>query len=358
MDKYNDYNIDYFLADDRFVAWVHSDEPIEGTHWEVLRDSDPALRTELEQARMLILEWKHLPSQLSDQKRSDGIQRIMTSIDGRDAKRAPFYNAFRSWYSIAAALVLTAGLGWLVIRKTSDAKEYTYEKLTAHAGSELVEISNDRDAEYGVKLPDGSNITLSKGSRISYSKHLTLDSTRNVYLKGSGFFHVAKDKKHPFLVYTGGLVTRVVGTSFEISSRGADVSVAVKTGKVAVYRMQESENDHKADLLLTPNQKAEYMSEKNEISKKLVENPVVLQGQEETLSFDYVESPVAKIFDSLEKAYGISIIYDAATFSNCNITIPFRDEPFFTKLDIICRTIQAKYTVSDNGVVISGEGCN
>ncbi|GGH48648.1 hypothetical protein GCM10007423_50000 [Dyadobacter endophyticus] len=358
MDKYNHYNIDFFLADDQFVEWVHSGEPIQGTRWEMLMNSDPAARAEMEQARLLILEWKHLPSQLSDQKLSDNIQRIMTSVDVRDEISTPFYAAFGIWYKIAAVLLLTVGLAWLLTRKNSSTKDYTYEKLTAGSGSELVEIANDRNADHEVALPDGSKITLSKGSRISYSKHLLGDSTRDVYLKGDAFFSVAKDKKHPFLVYTGGLVTRVVGTSFKISSRGADVSVAVKSGKVAVYRMQESENDQKEGLLLVPNQKAEYISEKNLISKKLVENPVVLQGQEETLSFDYVELPVSKIFESLEKAYGIRIIYDAETFGNCNITIPFREEPFFTKLDIICRTIQAKYVVSGNEVVISGAGCN
>ena len=358
MDNPNHYHIDSFLADDKFVAWVHSGEPIQGTQWETLLNADPHIAAELEQARMLILEWKQLPSQLSDQKLSDDIRRIMTSVDERSNTSVPFYSALGTWYKIAAVLVLAVGIGWLVLWKSNDAKDYTYEKLTANAGSELVEISNDRDADQLVKLPDGSTITLSKGSRMSYSKRLTMDPTRDVYLKGDGFFSVVKDKKHPFLVYAGGLVTRVVGTSFKISSRGADVSVAVKSGKVAVYRMQESENDRKDDLLLTPNQKAVFSGEQNLIARKLVEAPAVLEGQEETLSFDYVETPVSKIFDSLEKAYGIRIVYDAETFSGCNMTIPFREEPFFTKLDIICRTIQAKYTVSGNDVVISGAGCH
>lgn len=358
MDNPNHYHIDSFLADDKFVAWVHSGEPIEGTQWEALLNADPRVGAELEQARMLILEWKHLPSQLSDQKFSDDIQRIMTSVDERGNTKVPFYGALGMWYKIAAVLVLTVGVGWLVLRKSSGAKDYTYEKLTANAGSELVEISNDRNADHQVTLPDGSTVTLSKGSRISYSKRLTMDPTRNVYLKGEAFFNVMKDKKHPFLVYTGGLVTRVVGTSFKISSHGADVSVAVKTGKVAVYRMAESETGSKDDLLLMPNQKAVFSGDQNLISRKLVEAPAVLEGQEETLSFDYVETPVSKIFDSLEKAYGIKIVYDAETFRGCSMTIPFREEPFFTKLDIICRTIQAKYTVSGNDVVISGAGCN
>ena len=358
MDQPNHYHIDFFLADDDFVTWANSGKPVEGTRWEALVNADPAVRAELEQAKMLVLEWKYVPSQLSDEKLSDGIQRIMTSVNGRNEGITPIRNAFSIWYKIAAVMLLAVGIGWLANRQINGAKEYTYEKLTAEAGPELVEISNDRPADYKVKLPDGSEITLSKGSRISYSRHLTTDSTRNVYLKGDGFFRVVKDSKHPFLVYTGGLVTRVVGTSFKISSSGTNVSVAVKTGKVAVYRIEESENDHKQNLLLTPNQKAEYLAERNLISKKLVENPVVLQGQEEILNFDFVEVPASEIFDSLEKAYGIHIRHDAEAFNNCNITIPFREEPFFTKLDIICRTIEAKYEVVGNDVIISGKGCN
>ncbi|WAC15007.1 FecR family protein [Dyadobacter pollutisoli] len=358
MDKYNNYHIDFFLADDGFVEWVHSGKPIEGTRWEALLHSDPNIRPEFEQARALVMEWKGLPSQLSDQKLSHGIQRIMTSVNERDEVRVPLHDAYRIWFKIAAILILMIGLGWTVMRQFNDKNAYTYEKLTQRTESELVEILNDLNGDHEITLPDGSKIMLSKGSRVSYSKHLLTDSTRNVFLKGDGFFSVVKDEKHPFLVYTDGLVTRVVGTSFKIASIGSEVSVAVRSGKVAVYRMREFENNRKDDILLTPNQQAVFTTEQNQISRKLVEDPLVLRGQEQILNFDYVESPVSKIFESLEKAYGIKIIYDAETFSSCNITIPLREEPFFTKLDIICKTIQAKYNVSGNDVIISGKGCN
>ncbi|GLU52871.1 hypothetical protein Dfri01_23320 [Dyadobacter frigoris] len=356
MDKYNNYHIDFFLANDEFVKWVHSGESLEGTSWEVLVNSDPNIRSEFEQARTLILEWKDLPSQISDNKRSYDIKRIMSSVNERDHVKTTFY--FNVWFKMAAILLLTIGLGWVVTLKLRDANNYTYEKLTRRVGSELIEISNDHSSDYEIALPDGSKVILAKGSRISYSKHLLADSTRDVYLKGDGFFNVAKDKKHPFLVYTGGLVTRVIGTCFKISTNGVKVSVAVRSGKVAVYQMQEFNSNSRNDVLLTPNQQAVFLSDQNQILRKLVENPVVLRGQEENLSFDYVESPVSKIFESLEKAYGIKIIYDPESLRNCIITIPLGDEPFFTKLDIICRTIQANYNVSDNSVIISGKGCN
>ena len=159
-------------------------------------------------------------------------------------------------------------------------------------------------------------------------------------------------------MYTGGLVTRVVGTSFKISSLGSKVSVLVKSGKVAVYRMSAAEVSVKNDFLLTPNQEAVYLEDQNLISKKLADHPVVVEDQQALQSFDYVETPVSAIFSTLEKAYQIKISYDPEIFKNCKLTIPLKEEPFFTKLDIICRTIQAKYKISGDVVIISGGGCN
>jgi transmembrane sensor len=64
------------------------------------------------------------------------------------------------------------------------------------------------------------------------------------------------------------------------------------------------------------------------------------------------------VFARLEKAYGLSIVYDKAVLKNCQLTVPMTDEPFFTKLDIICQTIGASYKVEGTQVVITGAGCD
>ncbi len=354
----DNYNIDFFLANDDFVSWARSRKSVEGTPWQALIASDPNIRSDFEQARILVLEWEALPSQLSDVKMDQHISRIMTSVSARESAGLPAKNLFGIWYKVAAILIVTLGVSWLAMRQNQKSKDFTYENLTRHVESPLTEISNVSGKDYEVSLPDGSKVILSKDSRISFSKSILRDSTRNVYLKGDGYFDVAKDKKHPFLVYTGGLVTRVVGTSFKISSLGSKVSVLVKSGKVAVYRMSAAEVSVKNDFLLTPNQEAVYLEDQNLISKKLADHPVVVEDQQALQSFDYVETPVSAIFSTLEKAYQIKISYDPEIFKNCKLTIPLKEEPFFTKLDIICRTIQAKYKISGDVVIISGGGCN
>ena len=68
-----------------------------------------------------------------------------------------------------------------------------------------------------IQLPDGSVVMLSASAQLSYTKEFGKDSTREVWLSGGeAFFKVAKNPEKPFLVYCGEVVTKVLGTSFNI----------------------------------------------------------------------------------------------------------------------------------------------
>ena len=66
---------------------------------------------------------------------------------------------------------------------------------------------------------------------------------RNVtLLKGNAFFDITKDPKHPFVIQSGKLKTKVLGTSFHIRMEEKECSVAVVTGKVEVRYNNKLEN--------------------------------------------------------------------------------------------------------------------
>ena len=62
-----------------------------------------------------------------------------------------------------------------------------------------------------------------------------------VTLKGEGFFEVKRDTLSPFIVHSGKIQTRVLGTSFNISAYPTDhiFSVAVRSGKVRVSEIDK-----------------------------------------------------------------------------------------------------------------------
>ncbi|MFC5411163.1 FecR family protein [Larkinella bovis] len=360
MKKYKDYNLEDFLFDEKFQQWVRSGSPEQVSFWRNLTAAYPDKKAELEQAQAVIQSWQNQPASLSEHELNQEINRVMQSTEPvlEQPLSGPAYGL--GWWKAAAAIILLVGVSWGIWQQQSAPAAYSYEKLTEASAVPLREIVNSKASVLPVTLPDGSRITLSENSRISYSTQFDQEASREVFLTGEAFFEVTKNPKKPFLVYANGLITRVVGTSFTVRSAGANVSVRVRSGQVAVYRMQEA--DPKArnaeQLLLTPNQQATFSEKENRLTRSVVENPVLLQKELQPAVFHFDNTPISDVFGLLEKTYGLPIVYDKTVLKNCYLTVPLSNEPFFTKLDIVCRTIGATYQVYDTQIVIAGQGCD
>lgn len=98
-------------------------------------------------------------------------------------------------------------------------------------------ISTSMGETYEIRLPDGSAIWLNAASSLTYFAKLTEGGERRVILDGEGYFDIAKDDEHPFIVETASQEVRVLGTRFNINSYKDEQ--AVKTtlieGAVKVY---------------------------------------------------------------------------------------------------------------------------
>ena len=85
-----------------------------------------------------------------------------------------------------------------------------------------------------ITLGDGSRVTLAPRSRLAvdgdFGRHM-----RRVMLVGEGYFDVASAAGAPFVVQTGAVTTRVLGTRFDVRHYATDsvVRVAVIAGKVS-----------------------------------------------------------------------------------------------------------------------------
>lgn len=85
-----------------------------------------------------------------------------------------------------------------------------------------------------VRLADGSVVELNAGARVEPA---FTDTERRVRLSaGEAHFSVAKNPARPFIVDTGYLTVRAVGTAFDVAHRDALVEVLVTEGKVQVQR--------------------------------------------------------------------------------------------------------------------------
>ena len=100
--------------------------------------------------------------------------------------------------------------------------------------SETIVLRPDRQI-----LPDGSIVELNAGAQISVA--FTADRRGVRLLKGEVLFSVVKDPTRAFVVSTGAVDVRAVGTTFSVRAAGPVVDVLVTKGRVAVENRSRAE---------------------------------------------------------------------------------------------------------------------
>ena len=107
-------------------------------------------------------------------------------------------------------------------------KEVGKQKVQIHR------LSIPRGETFKVVLSEGTEVFLNSDSRLVYPT-VFKGKDRIVSLEGEAYFKVRKDVEHPFIVKTGNVQVRVLGTEFNVRGYSpADVRITLITGKVAV----------------------------------------------------------------------------------------------------------------------------
>ena len=101
-------------------------------------------------------------------------------------------------------------------------------------------LSNDDSPIATFLLPDGTQVTLQQGSRISYDAASFNQQDRALSLEGQGYFEVTHDLTRPFLVSNGSSVVRVTGTAFNLRADASLLEVEVSEGSVLVKTDKET----------------------------------------------------------------------------------------------------------------------
>lgn len=258
-------------------------------------------------------------------------------------RRSPFRSVYLRWAAMAASLVL---IGWFFTGR----RAYRNVPLTAYTWQEQ---RNDGETVLPVMLEDSSVVELRPGSSLRYPSRFS-EEKREVVLKGDGFFSVRKNSKKPFYVHSGGVTTKVLGTSFRVNT-GADgrqTKVEVVTGLVSVYSERNSKEE--VDMLVSPNHTATFDRSSGRFSAGLSERPRLLNAG---VSFRFRNAPLSQVAQHLRDAWGVDVHAETSQIMNCPLTADLSGQPLFVQMDIICAALSARYKVSGSTIRISGPGC-
>ncbi|OIN57298.1 FecR family protein [Arsenicibacter rosenii] len=370
MPDYIHYTFDDFVQDERFRNWALTDPPADREFWSSWLQANPDKLDLVLAARQFVINMHRAHDELTDDEFNTELSRIRIAREQSPVEEVAVRpNRSGMWLRVAATVTLIAGLGGWFYWYGTDARSPVagFKQMAAQQAGGVKEVTNDEEAPKQVQLPDGSQVTLKKGSRISFPAMFG-PQERSVFLVGEAFFDIVRRPKHPFLVYTNRLTTKVLGTSFTVRAYEGDKAarVIVRTGKVSVFTTGPGNQPGAIDtenpaVILTPNQQVTL--EDKQLKRTLVSDPVpvlkpVAAAEEAAVKAMFFDrTPVVSIFKKLESTYGIMINYDADLLSGCELTAEFSNESFFDRLDLICRATDSRFEVIDAQIVIYSKGC-
>lgn len=167
-------------------------------------------------------------------------------------------------------------------------------------------------------LADGTQIWANSGTRLVYPSQFTADK-REIFVDGEIFIDVKPDHKRPFIVQTGDMNVRVLGTRFNVQAYHADEQkrVVLQSGSVKI-----SSNTSKDEILLKPAEMYEATGTGSIVKPVNVNNYIswvdgIYICESERLDF---------ILTRLSRYYGKEIVVDErAAKLKCNGKLDLKD---------------------------------
>ena len=241
---------------------------------------------------------------------------------------APVRRTSFGWMRIAASVIIIVGLGLLAYWEFNDRTK----EMTVVAQKTVL---NDT-------LPDGSVVTVNKGSSISYLSTFK-GETRQVSLKGEAFFHVTPNKKKPFIISVNDVQITVVGTSFNVKTINGNTDVVVETGIVKVTRAGKT-------VELKANEEVIVNTKDSALTKEKVSDQ--LYKYYRTKEFVCDDTPLWKLVDVINEAYNSHIVIGNPALKDMSITTTFNNESLEQVLNVVSLTLNIRIIKEGDTIIL------
>ena len=353
---YLNFDTEDFVLDEEFRKWVQHPDPESDRFWAAFIQEHPEKQKIIQEASLIIRLFQ--PDEPSVP--AESLEQIREKVRHHQAASRKILLQYAKYAALFFLLVAVGGLVYLSLRKNSREKPFEIAstearekgrlilgdgtihefesdltninqtstgKITLNSDTIVEDLSTVKPGEvtmnqliipYGKRseltLADGTRIWLNSGSQISYPSIFT-GKIREVYLSGEAFFDVAPDKAKPFIVNTGDLKMKVVGTSFDVCAYENDptTQVVLVEGKILSGRNRTFAKP----VELVPGERLVFKKSDETLIKDRVDVELYSSWVNGYLIFR--NEPVSGIFRKLERYYNRQIVMennlDKVTFS-------------------------------------------
>ncbi len=309
--QYIDFEVWDFIQDDFFMEWVRNPNAESNEFWSNWIKANPHRAAVLERAVQIAKSIRYTETQpLHSSEYNEMLESIV-----RDKRRST--NIMSLLVKIAAVIVIASGVYWWqqnnVVQKTN----------AEFAATRVITKSNPKGRKSLIVLPDGTRVKLNSESSLTFNDDFG-SQARKVILNGEAFFDVAKDRSKPFIITSGKLETKVLGTSFNIRSYQNEetIQVVVVSGEVSVR------DSIGTSLLLNPKDILKYGVYEGSISRSICRDfKSVIGWKDGFLIFD--NDPFDKVAEKIESWYGVEVKF----FNGCRIPGSYTGEYYNKSLE-------------------------
>jgi transmembrane sensor len=309
----------------------------------------------------------YINDEIDTDKRWDA---LLTKIDGVDDSRTvSSIQRTNSKFGVkvllkyAAIFILAFGLSWLLHSLFIKGPVTIPDQYTK------IEVSNGSKSK--IELPDGTRVNLNSGSFIRYPNNFGGDK-REVYFEGEAYFDVKKNKNKPFIVNTGDIKIKVLGTQFNVCAYPDDdnIETTLVKGEVEVYYNNKGSLGKKY-VKLKPNQKFIFQKsllvdqkkqDQHLPTEKILEprEPVSIENiantehytswKDDKLEFSNVR--FEDLITRLERWYNVSIVILNPEIKNARLSGEFEKETIEQALEALILAVPFQYKMDKNNITI------
>ena len=283
--------------------------------------------------QMLENERSRMREVIDDQARKDwqGSKELLKDILDEQPSPRRSFKVWRLLPRIAAALLLLC-MVWVFWPNSTPAN--------------LV-FETDYGETRNIELPDGSRVLLNANSRIVWKGTWTELGHRSVTLEGEAFFEVVKTNDMHFEVATPDLTIDVLGTEFNVRSRGDETNVYLKEGKVRL----EINSPEIQNLEMQPGDFVQYDHHSKNLKST---NHHSLQDKASWVDgmLDFQDESVPQILQEFENLYGKTFRVENEILLNkrMDVSLPYADWNLVRKaLEI---ALDVEFTSSRDTIIV------
>lgn len=288
--------------------------------------------------------WNRMPAEhpvMNDQQenllRSEAIlllEKLESGQKRMDGNRA---RLLKRWFGgVAAVLIILLGMAFW---------KYFEENTISSLPVSQKEYIADKGEMKRVLLNDNTEVTLNSGSRLYVPSDFDGD-TRNVRIDGEAFFQVARNPSKPFIVTSGEVKIKVLGTSFNVNSYSEDndIAVTVSTGKVLVGMEK-----HQMQMQLLPNEHISISKETGDVHKDHVTENNYVKWMDGYLYFDKL--PLQQVIKMINRKYNKQVVLQC---KDCNTLISgvHDNKSLDAVIDAVCFIAGLKHRAEGDVIIL------